>query len=381
MAHTRISGFDELTTPGASAAALGYRMPGEFEPMDCVWLAPPQNAETWPGCLAEAQRQFADWVDVLKQAVKVRTTAELGVPTNDSWVRDFGPIFVVRDKGGGEPAAASQPAALGEVLEKQPGGDPGQVPGAGQLPGAGALPGVGCHDFHFNTWGGKYEVRDLDDVVPQHIARALGVPIWVHDFVLEGGSIDVNGRGTVMTTEQCLLNPNRNPGLTHEQIEARLHAALGTAHVIWLPGGIEGDDTDGHIDDVARFVSPSTVVAISAGPGHPDHDVTQANLNVLREAKDQSGDPLNVVELPVPQQIMYDYPEGPSPVPASYANFLMVNGHVFVPVFGQAADDRALAVLAGALPGYSVVPVPAEHLVVGLGALHCLSQQQPLAMA
>jgi agmatine deiminase len=342
MPHGRIDTFSELTVPDESAAALGYRMPGEFEPLSCVWLTPPMNAETWPGCLDAAQRQFADWVSLMRPAVTVRTTDELAIPTNDSWIRDYGPLFVVRESSAGGPALA-------------------------------------CHDFHFNTWGGKYEVRDLDDVVPQHIARELGLRIWVHDAVLEGGSIDVNGRGTVLTTEQCLMNPNRNPGMDRGQIEALLHAALGTRHVIWLPGGIEGDDTDGHIDDVARFIAPDTVAAISAPPNHPDCGVTEANLRALRSATDQDGHPLTVVELPVPQPIMYDYPEGRSPAPASHANFLIANRHVFVPVFGQTSDDAALGVLAGAMPGYSVVPVRAEHLVIGLGALHCLSLQQPQA--
>jgi agmatine deiminase len=339
MPHPRISGYDDLVTPDGSAAALGYRMPAGFEPLSCVWLSPPKNPETWPGCLEQAQRQFADWVDLLRRVVPVSTTDELGIETNDSWIRDFGPVFVVR--------------------------------------GGGASPAIACHDFHFNTWGGKYEVRDKDDVVPQHIARKLGLPIWVHGFVLEGGSIDVNGRGTVMTTEQCLLNPNRNPGLTRGQIESKLHDTLGTRHVIWLPGGIRGDDTDGHIDDVARFVSPGTVVAVSAEKNHPDHDVTQKNLRALRAAADQDGRPLRVVELPVPEPVYYDYPEGRGPVPASYANFLAANGHVFVPTFRQPADDLALGVLAAEMAGFSVVPVPAQWLVVGLGALHCLSQPQP----
>jgi agmatine deiminase len=341
MPHPRINAYNELNVPDDTAAGLGYRMPAEFEPMSCVWLAPPMNAETWPGCLDDAQREFADWVTMLRRAVSVRTTDELGIETNDAWIRDFGPIFVVRNNDDRQ----------GEA--------------------------IACHDFHFNTWGGKYEVRDKDDVIPQHIAREMGVPIWVHDFVLEGGSIEVNGQGTVITTEQCLLNPNRNPGLTREQIEAKLHDTLGARHVIWLPGGIAGDDTDGHIDDVARFVSPNTVVAVSAKKGHPDFEMTQKNLRALRGAVDQDGQAVRVVELPVPDPIMYDYPDGRWPVPASYANFLIANRHIYVPTFGQPTDDVAIGVLSDEMAGYAVVPVPARRLVVGLGALHCLSQQQP----
>ena len=242
---------------------------------------------------------------------------------------------------------------------------------------SGSASPLACHDFHFNSWGEKYEVRDLDDVVPQLVAKELGLPIWVHDFVLEGGSIEVNGRGTVMTSEQCLLNANRNPAMNRKQIVDKLHETLGTRHVIWLPGGIEGDDTDGHIDDVARFISPDTVAIIAAEPGHADHAMTQANLKALRGATDQDGNTLNIVQLPVPQPVIYEYPEGKSPVPASYANFLIANKHVFVPVFGQASDERALRVLDDAMGGCTIVPIRAEHLVVGLGALHCLSQQQP----
>jgi agmatine deiminase len=341
MAHTRIQSANQCVTPGGSASALGYRMPAEWEMLSCVWLSSPENQETWPGCLGKAQKQFADWVDLMRKAVVVRTTQEVGIETDDAWIRDYGPIFVVRDADDGQGAA------------------------------------LACHDFRFNTWGGKYETRGRDDVVPQHIARELGLPIWVHDFVLEGGSIDVNGQGTAMTTAQCLLNPNRNPDKSRQQIETKLHETLGTRHVIWLPGGIHGDDTDGHIDDVARFVTPNTVAAVSAPPGHRDHDVTQANLRALRAAVDQDGEPLGVIELPVPEPIYYDYPDGRGLLPASYANFLFANGHLFVPVFGQHADDRALEVLSRALPGYRVVPVRADRLVVGLGALHCLSQQQP----
>jgi len=322
-------------------------MPGEFEPQSCVWLSPPVNPETWPGCLDKAQRQFADWVDLLRLAVPVSTTVELEIETDDAWIRDYGPIFVVRDKEHHEGVAPPAP------------------------------PGLACHDFHFNTWGGKYESHDKDDVAPQHIAQKLGLPIWVHDFVLEGGSIDVNGQGTVMTTEQCLLNPNRNPGQSRAQIEAKLHETLGTRHVIWLPGGIRGDDTDGHIDDVARFLSADTVAAVSAPPGHPDHEMSQTNLLALRGAVDQDGEPLHAVELPAPEPIYYDYPEGRAPLPASYANFLFANEHLFVPVFGQHDDDLALEGLSRALPNHRIVPVPADWLVVGLGALHCLSQQQP----
>ena len=350
MSHPRIDRFDELERLPGSAASLGYRMPAEWQAQACVWVTRPHNVETWPLCLERAQEQFEFWIDQMRRFVPICMTAELGIATDDSWIRDYGPIFVTRD---GSPRPGASPIAV--------------------------------HDFHFNGWGGKYEHRQADDVVPQRIALSLGLPIQVHDMVLEGGAIDVNGCGTVMSTEQCLLNPNRNAQMSKAEIEQQLHAALGTRHVIWLPGGIEGDDTDGHIDDVARFVGPGTVVAISAPPGHVDHAMTCRNLEVLRAARDQDGHRLEVIELPVPEPIEYAYPAdrfgpgGRALVPASYANFLISNGSVFVPVFGQASDERALRVIESALPGRSVVAIPSQWLVVGLGALHCLSQQQPAA--
>lgn len=345
--HPTIDAIDSIDRPTRSASELGYRCPAEFEPVACVWVVPPHNPETWPGCFEAAQAQHADWVDLMRRHVEVRTPGSLGIDTDDSWIRDYGPIFVTNTGNRDNPLAA--------------------------------------HDFRFNSWGAKYEaVRPNDDVVPQHLADKLGLPLWVHDFVLEGGSIEVNGRGTVMTTQQCLFNANRNPWATPNVIEQTLHESLGTRHVIWLPGGIAGDDTDGHIDDVARFVSPDCVAVVAAPEDHPDHAVTRRNLDALKQARDQDGQPLHIVGLPAPKPIIYDFPDlpsvdepGPSPVPASYANFLIANDAVFVPVFGQETDDVACGVLERVLPGRSVVPVRAEHLVVGLGALHCLSMQQP----
>lgn len=370
--HPTIEDIDTLDRPTQSAAELGYRMPAEWEPQECVWVVPPHNHETWPGCFDKAQQQHADWVSTMREHVTVRTPGELGVATDDSWIRDFGPIFVVRDQAAGirdqVPGNREQPKRESDPCSPTP-----------------APRSLAAHDFHFNSWGAKYEEeRPQDDVVPQHLAKQLDLPLWVHDFVLEGGSIEVNGKGTVMTTQQCLYNSNRNPWATPEVIEETLHSALGTKHIIWLPGGIAGDDTDGHIDDVARFVSADCVAVVYAPEGHPDYAVTQKNFKALQEAVDQDGQKLHIVGLPVPETIIYDFPAlpsvespGPGPVPASYANFLITNGAVLVPVFGQPTDDVACGVLERVLPGKKVVPVRAEHLVVGLGALHCLSMQQP----
>jgi len=340
--HPRKDFASELTILSGTAAQAGYRMPAEWEPMDRIWLCPPHNEETWPGCLPQAQAQFENFMSALRPHVALTFTRDLGAPTVDSWIRDYGPIFVKNDKG--------------------------------QL---------AMHDFIFNGWGGKYEDRSDDDMVPQFIARKYGLPLWIHDLVLEGGSIEVNGRGTLMTTEQCLLNKNRNPHLTREQITERVNAALGTRHVIWLPGGIVGDDTDGHIDDIARFVQPNVIVAVHAQKDHPDYDMLQQNWKALENVKDQDGQPIEVLPLPMPDPILYNFPPdrfgpgGVNPVPASYANFLIANKAVVVPIFGQKTDDKALDVLRQAMPQHEIIGVRAEHLVVGLGAFHCLSQQQP----
>jgi len=333
--------------PAESAAALGYRMPGEFEPIDAVWLTYPHNRETWPGNFDRACEQYDFFMSQVARFANVELTGEKhGWPTNDSWIRDYGPIFVTDATGG-----------------------------------------LGCHDFHFNGWGGKYnaEYHD-DDLIPQRVAAALDLPIWIHDLVLEGGSIEVNGRGTVMTTAQCLLNDNRNPHLDRAAIEAELGAALGVDHVIWLPGGILGDDTDGHIDDIARFIAPNAVAAVKPDdPSHPDHDMLQRNWAALASAVDQDGQPLELIPLPAPEPIQYDFPPdrfgpgGRHPVPASYANFLIVNEAVLVPTFAQPSDEVALRRLDDAMPAHTVIGVPGDQLVVGLGALHCLSQQQPIA--
>jgi len=334
-----------MSEPRGTARELGYRMPAEFEPTDAVWLTYPHNTDTWPDCLDEARRQYDQIILHVDRHARVQVLGrDHHWPTDDSWMRDYGPIFVVNNQS---------PSPLA------------------------------CHDFIFNCWGDKYGPYDQDDVVPQHVAQHLRIPIWSHDLVLEGGSIEVNGRGTVMTTEQCLLNPNRNPTLSRDDIEQRLHDALGTHHVIWLPGGIEGDDTDGHIDDVARFVAPDIVVAIRADKGHPDHATLERNWSALQAARDPSGEALRLIALPVPQPIHYDYPAdafgpgGRKQLPASYANFLIVNGAVLVPTFGQANDEVALQALAQAIPDREIIGVRSDRLVVGLGAVHCLSMQQP----
>lgn len=350
--HPRIQSPTGPRLLSGTAAELGYRMPAEFEPMRRIWLTRSHNAETWPGCLDRARAQFDAWVEAMKPFVESRTTQSLGIATDDSWIRDYGPVFVVKRERG-------NPAGGGETE-------------------------IACHDFYFNSWGERYGPWDLDNVVPQLIAREMNVPVWVHDFVLEGGAIEVNGHGTVMTTESCLLEEHRNPHLSRGQIERKLNDSLGTHHVIWLPGGdVGGDDTSGHVDNLARFVNKDTVIAVHPGKDHPDHEVLDRNWMSLQSARDQDGRKLTLVELPAPEPVFYDFPAdqwsdgGRRRIPSSFGNFLIANGGVFVPVFGQRGDDIACRVIEQAMPGYKVIPVRAEWLVVGLGALHCLSQQEP----
>jgi agmatine deiminase len=349
----------------APPAALGYRWPAEWERHAATWLAWPHNPETWPGRLERAEDAFVGILRALQERETVRLLvrdealedrarrrlASGGVdadhsiefhriPTDDAWLRDSGPIFVTREDGHG----GAERAIL---------------------------------DFGFDSWGRKYAPWDRDDAVPRAVAAALGLPRFQADFVLEGGSIDGNGAGTLVTTESCLLHPNRErggSGRSREVMERRLADWLGATNVLWLGEGIAGDDTDGHIDDIARFVAPGTVVAaVAEDPSDANFAPLAENLRRLRGMRDQDGKLLSVVPLPMPPAVTIDGLR----CPASYANFLLANGCALVPTFGVATDERALAVLRELLPDRDVVGVPCIDLVEGLGAIHCLSQQEP----
>ncbi len=377
-------------SPPQSARAMGYRLPAEFEPAEALWLTYPHNLDTWPNCYEKACAQYDEFIKQAKRFVKVNVIGrDFQWKTNDSWVRDYGPIFVVKGEAKGQGPRAK--GLGGEEKGQGPGakgqGEANPKFSAPSALGPSSLGPLACHDFTFNGWGGKYDTDiynpALDDVIPRYIAKVLNIPIWSHDLILEGGSIEVNGRGTLMTTKQCLLNQNRNCKLTQAQIEENIHEALGTRHTLWLPGGIEGDDTDGHIDDVARFIAPDTIAAIRAPKESADHEMLEANWRAIEQARDQDGNPFNLVALPVPEPMHYDYPPiGPDEgghyqIPASYANFLILNEGVLVPIFGQKADDVAMRTLEKALPGRQIIGVRADVLVIGFGALHCLSMQQP----
>jgi agmatine deiminase len=343
-----------------SPSSLGYRMPAEWEPHEATWLAWPHNRETFPGHLEVVQgiwvrmikeisvkekvcllvnddeERFEAFTRLIRAGVRVDNVAFYEIPTVDVWMRDYGPTFVTR-------TGKESPLAF--------------------------------NDWIFDGWGKYPSYRD-DDAVAKSIAKLLGIPVFEHEIVLEGGSIDVNGCGTCLTTEQCLLNPNRNPHLTRAEIEEFLCATLGVRHVLWLGDGLVGDDTDGHIDDIARFVDPTTVVcAVEEDPRDENYTPLQENYERLQGARDQDEKKITVVKLPMPGRVHHQGAR----LPASYANFYLANGAVLVPTYDHPNDARARDILTELFPDRAVVSIPSAPLVIGLGAIHCVTQQQPLS--
>ncbi len=333
-------------------------MPAEWEPQAAVWLSWPHRRETWPGKFRPVPRAFATIVAHISrfEAARVNIARPLQAraralvlaagadpanvhfhdhPTDDAWCRDHGPIFVRNDR-------------TGEVAATH---------------------------WDYNAWGGKYPRFSRDRAIPTRVARALGLRRFRAPMVLEGGSIDVNGRGLLLTTESCLLNPNRNPRLGRAEIEANLREWLGVRDVLWLGEGIAGDDTDGHVDDFARFFSADGIVAsVPSGRRDPSARALAANLERLRGFRTPSGRRFRIVGLPMPAPRSH----AGHPLPASYANFLVINGAVLMPAFRQPRRDAAAAeILAGCFPGREIIPIDCLDLVWGLGTIHCLTQQQP----
>jgi agmatine deiminase len=329
-------------------------MPAEWAPHAATWLAWPHNRDSWPGKFepipgvwARLARTLAEFepVHILAggEAVMAEARRLVGnvpgvtlhdVPTNDAWTRDHGPTFLVGPPG-------SEPALV---------------------------------DWGYNAWGGKYPPFDLDDQVPRRLARLTGRRRYEPGIILEGGAIDPNGAGALLTTEECLLNPNRNPGLSRQEIELYLRDYLGARHVLWLGRGIVGDDTDGHIDELARFVGPRTVVAaVEDDPRDANYEALADNLRRLRAMKDQDGRPLEIVPLPMPRPLF----QGDTRLPASYCNFYIANGVVVVPRYGDPADAQVEQTLARLFPDRQIRGLPATDLAWGLGAFHCITQQEP----
>ncbi len=348
--------------------ALGYRMPAEWEPHEATWLAWPHNPEDWPGKFQAIPWLYAEIVRLLAAHERVNLLVEdakaeqrvRGIleraganldrvslhtwPTNRSWTRDSGPIFVRNAEGQ-----------------------------------------IAVTNWQFNAWA-KYDDWRLDDQVPGRVAALLGLPEWQpaieladgfrQRLVLEGGSIDTSGAGILLTTEECLLSAvqERNPGISRGQMEQAFHDYLGIDQVIWLDRGIAGDDTHGHIDDIARFVAPTTIVAaVEPNTSDPNHAPLAKNLARLKAARTPDGKQFELVELPLPRPVVFSGQR----LPASYANFYVANGLVLVPTFHDPNDRVALKTLAEVFPGREVIGIHSVDLVWGLGTLHCMTQQQP----
>jgi agmatine deiminase len=335
-------------------------MPAEWEPHEATWISWPQpDCNSFPESYDRVIPTFVKMAEALAESEIVRINVSgaeqektvrkllrscppervecFHIPTDEPWCRDHGPIFVKRDKS----------------------------------------PQLAVLNFGFNAWGYKLSPFDEDNAVPPAVAKALGLPVFNFEhFILEGGSIDTNGQGTLLTTESCLLNPNRNPALDRTAIEKKLRDKLGVKKILWLGDGIEGDDTDGHVDDITRFIGPSTVVtAVEEDEHDPNFEPLQRNLDRLHTMRLADGEPLHVLTLPMPTRIMRDGQR----LPASYANFYIANSVVLLPVFNEHNDSWAVSALHEAFPDRRIVPIDCRELIWGLGAFHCLTQQQPQA--
>ncbi len=345
-------------SPADTPRALGFSMPAEWEHQDALWLAWPHDEQTFPGGLPEVEQTYLQIIAAIHDAQDVHllvtddamstrvsrqlrgaaidpTRVHLHVhPYRDVWFRDFGPIFVTNRA-------------------------------------AGTLAMV---HWGFNAWGGKYDTHLGDARVPLFMERLLGIRRFAPELILEGGSIDVNGEGALLTTEQCLLNSNRNPGRSRGEIEGYLRDYLGVERFVWLNGGIAGDDTDGHVDTIARFVNARTIVcAVEENRADENHGPLRENHARLLEATDPRGAPFEIVKLPMPGRL--DGPAGR--LPATYANFFIGTGVVLVPAYDDPNDAVAVGLLRGFFPERRIEPIDCRALVRGFGTLHCITQQQP----
>jgi agmatine deiminase len=370
----------EFSGPGEGDISPSVRWPAEWEWHRATWLAWPHNIETWPTEMASVEDAFCEIVRailpgeaveiiVLDEAMAKRVEKRLRgsgltdlegvrfhpVATDDAWIRDHGGVFVIQ-----------------EVIQDA-------IQGVMQY--AGRQASLRLIDFDFDAWGGKYPPWDHDAKVASEMARILDVPRFTPGMVLEAGAVEGDGEGTILTTEACLLNANRRRAgqdRSRESLEALLAETLGARRVLWLGEGLVGDDTDGHVDDLTRFVAPGRVVTVvESDATDADHAALAENRRRLETMDDALGRKLEVIELPTPGVL-----EGPDGrLPASYANFYFSNRALLVPVFGVDADREALNRLEAAVPDRSIIPIPSQNLVLGLGAVHCLTQQEPALAA
>jgi agmatine deiminase len=346
--------------PTNTPQQAGYYFPAEFAPHEATWLSWPHKEASWPGKIDSIYAPYSEFVFYLANSEKVRINvldeamqqfamqhlqkAHVDLanveffmhPTNDAWCRDHGPAFLIN------PAAPQKKVVV---------------------------------DWGYNAWGNKYPPFDLDDVIPTSIAKHFNLPVYHPGIVMEGGSVEFNGAGTLLTSTACLLNPNRNPQLSQQQIEAFLCAYYGVHQILWVDEGIIGDDTDGHIDDTVRFVNAHTVLSVvDENTKDENYALLQHNLKQLSQMRLSNGRSLDIIELPMPDPVIYEDQR----LPASYANFYIANKYVIVPTFRCSKDDRALQIISNCFPERKVVGIDSTDIIWGLGSFHCLSQQEPL---
>jgi len=344
----------------ATPKEQGFFFPAEWHKHTATWLSWPHKEASWPGKINLIYPNYCQFIKVLTEGELVRinvkdaqmaasakqhlAVAGVGLShveffefeTNDAWCRDHGPAFLINPD-------TKQKAIV---------------------------------DWGYNAWGGKYPPFDLDDVIPTKIGERFGLPVYHPGIVMEGGSVDFNGAGTLITSTACLLNENRNPQLNQQQIEEYLYNYYGVEQVLWVGEGIVGDDTDGHIDDTVRFVNEDTVLTvIEENKNDENHQLLQDNLEMLKKMRLLNGKQLNIVELPMPDEIIYEDQR----LPASYANFYIANKSVIVPTYRSDKDEKALDIIQSCFPDRKVVGIDSTDIIWGLGSFHCLSQQEPEA--
>lgn len=347
--------MSQLKTP----RDLGFSFPAEFAPQRAMWLSWPHKEASWPGKIDSIYPVYSQFIKLVAQGQRVcinvanekmkafaitnleRVEADLSNidfffhPTNDAWCRDHGPAFLINKE-------KKQKAIV---------------------------------DWDYNAWGDKYPPYDLDDVIPTLIAEKFDLPVFYPKIVMEGGSVEFNGKGTLITTTACLLNKNRNPELSQNQIEKYLTDYYGVENILWMGDGIVGDDTDGHVDDITRFVNEDTVITVvEENKADENYELLQENLKLLKTMRLETGKQLNIIELPMPHAVIYEDQR----LPASYANFYIANNHVIVPTFRDSKNDvRAIDILQGCFSDRKVIGLDSTDLIWGLGSFHCLSQQEP----
>ncbi|GGB89808.1 agmatine deiminase [Dyadobacter sediminis] len=360
MFYTYIASVVPEFTDPLTPRELGFSFPAEWFPHRATWLTFPHNDSSWQGDrLARMRPQYLAFIKAISQGENVGIIAndenlkkeiskeldKTGVdlsriefivkPTNDAWCRDHGPAFLINKK----------------TSEKM------------------------IVNWGHNAWGGKYPPYDDDNRTPEAVAEYLDIPVVNPGIIMEGGAVEFNGAGSLLTSKSCLLNPNRNPHLNQSQIEEKLSHFYGIEQVLWVEGGIVGDDTDGHIDDTTRFINEDTVIAcVENDRNDENYGILQTNLEMLKKMRLVNGKQLNIVEIPMPKAVVID----DFRTPGSYANFLICNAGVIVPVFNNPNDQTAIDILEKAFPDRKIIPLAATEIIWGQGSFHCLSQQEPL---